>query len=267
MQIAVFIKQVPDNTKLKLEDGGSLNMAALRDSAPAMMNPYDEYALETALRLKDQAGEGTTVTVITLGPASAKESLKKALAAGADDALHLCDDPFANGDATANARALARTLQQTLPEAKVLIFGQMSLDEARSQTGPMVAELLELPCLTFGKNAELVGDKILVTRETERGLEKHETELPSVLCMMKCDYELRSSNIKGVMKANKAEIPVKTANDLGLDPSQVGAGGAVTQVTKTWKRPEKEGGRTVDGSDPQQAVNELIGFLKEAKVL
>lgn len=262
MKIVVFIKQVLDNTKLKFSDG-----KPVLEGVPMMMNPFDEYALETALRLKEQAGGDATVTVISLGAPNAKDVVKKAIAAGADDAFLLADSAFLDGDSIATARALARATQALAPDAKVLVFGQLALDDAAGQVGPMVAELLEMPSVTYGKNAQLNGDKVKISRETERGTEDVELQLPAVACMMKCDYELRSSNIKGVMKANKADIPLKTPADLGLDVSIIGVAGSLTKVAKTWQRPAKAGGKVVDGADPSAAINQLLDYLKEAKVL
>lgn len=262
MKIVVFIKQVLDNTKLKFSDG-----KPVLEGVPMMINPFDEYALETALRLKEQAGGDTTVTVLSLGSPNAKDVIKKAIAAGADDAFLLADGAFLDGDSVATARALAKGVQTLVPDAKLLVFGQMALDDAAGQVGPMVAELLEMPSVTYGKNAQLNGESLKVSRETERGTEEVEVHLPAVACMMKCDYELRSSNIKGVMKANKAEIPLKTPADLGLEPALVGVSGSLTRVAKTWQRPGKAGGKVVDGADPAAAVNQLLDYLKEAKVL
>ncbi len=262
MKIVVFIKQVLDNTKLKFSDG-----KPVLEGVPMMINPFDEYALETALRIKEQAGGDASVTVLSLGSANAKEMIKKAIAAGADAAFLLSDAAFTDGDSVATARALAKGVQSLVPDAKVLVFGQMALDDAAGQVGPMVAELLELPSVTYGKNAELSGDTLKVFRETERGTEQVSLQLPAVACMMKCDYELRSSNIKGVMKANKTDILVKTPADIALEPALAGVSGSTTQVVKTWQRPAKSGGKVVDGADPKAAVGQLIEYLKEAKVL
>lgn len=262
MKIVVFIKQVLDNTKLKFSDG-----KPVMEGVPMMMNPFDEYALETALRLKEQAGGDSTVTVLTLGAPNAKDIIKKAIAAGADDAFLLSDAAFNDGDSTSNAYALAQGVKTFAPDAKILVFGQVALDDAAGQTGPKVAEILGLPSVTFGKNAQLNGETLRVTRESDRGAEEYDMQLPGVVCMMKCDYELRSSNIKGVMKANKTEIPIKSPADLALDPALVGAAASTTRVEKTWQRPAKSGGKVVDGADAKAAIGQLLDYLKESKVL
>jgi len=262
MKIVVFIKQVLDNTKLKFSDG-----KPVMDGVPMMMNPFDEYALETALRLKEQAGGDSTVSVITLGAANAKDIIKKAIAAGADNAFLLSDAAFNEGDSTANAYALAKAVQSLVPDAKILVFGQMALDDAAAQTGPKVAEILGMPSLTFGKNVQLNGETLTIFRESERGTEEYAMQLPGVICMMKCDYELRSSNIKGVMKANKTDIPIKTPADIALEPALAGVAGSTIQISKTWQRPAKAGGKVIEGSDAKGAVTQLLDYLRESKVL
>ncbi len=261
MKIVVFIKQVPDNTRLRFQDGHPV-----LTGTPMMMNPFDEYALETALRLKEQAGGDSSVTVISLGIETAREILKKAIAAGADQAFLLCDPLFASStlDSAAVATALAAGVRQHVPDYNVLVFGQVALDDASAQVGPSVAEMLGLPSATFVKYVRVEGSQLTLFRETEQGSEEWCMGLPGVLCMMKCDYELRSSNIKGVMKANKTEIPLVSATALGLD------GGVLSpriQIERTWARPAKTGGRVVNGADPKVAVTELLDYLQTAKVL
>lgn len=262
MKIAVFIKQVPDNTRLKFSDG-----KPTLEGAAMMMNPFDEYALETALRLKEQAGGNATVTVFSLGAANAREIIKKAIAAGADDAFLLSDPVFENGDSTANAHIFATAIRQLLPDFNVLVFGRMALDDGAGQTGPKVAEILNLPSLTGCNDAQLMDGSLRLSRETEEGVEVYEMPLPGVIGMMKCVYELRSSNIKGVMRANKTEIPVKTAADLGLEANRAGLEGSATRLTRTWQRQPRGEGKVISGADPKAAAGELIAFLQEAKVL
>lgn len=261
MKIVVFIKQVPDNTRLRFQDA-----RPVLAGTPMMMNPFDEYALETALRLKEQAGADASVTVISSGPDTTRETLKKAIAAGADQAFLLCDPLFAADtvDSAALAAALAAAVRKHVPEFKVLVFGQVALDDASAQVGPSVAELLGLPSATFVKDVRVDGSQLTLFRETERGTEEWCMGLPGALCMMKCDYELRSSNIKGVMKANKTEIPLISAAELGLDATALAP---KIKIEKIWARPAKTGGRVVNGADPKVAVTELLDYLHTAKVL
>ncbi|MEB3287299.1 MAG: electron transfer flavoprotein subunit beta/FixA family protein [Vampirovibrionales bacterium] len=261
LHIAVFLKQVADNTKLKFNETGPV-----LENVPMMLNPYDEYALETAIRLKESAGADASLSVITMGTLSAKEILKKAVAVGADSAFLITNDALAQSDSTANAKILAQALRSVVPNFNLLVFGQTALDSLDGQTGQKVAELLNLPSLTFCKGAEFSNGSITATRETERGYEVHEMSLPGALCMMKCDYELRGSNIKGVMKANKTEIPVTSLAELGITQDQSGEAMSATKTLKTWQRPPRAEAKIIDGANPQEAVASLIGALKEAKV-
>lgn len=259
MNIVVFLKQVADNTKLKFNDSGPV-----LDGVPMMLNPFDEYALETAIRIKEAAGESAVLTAITIGAPTAKEILKKAIAVGVDQAFIINDSALDKVDSTPIAQTLAKATQSLVPEFSTLVFGQLTLDDASGQVGPKVAELLNLPSLSFVKEAQLTNNYLSVTREGDRGLEIHEMTLPGVLCVMKCDYELRGSNIKGVMKANKTDIPIKTLADIGLN---AGSLTSTTTVTQTRQRPAKSGGKILTGVDSNTAVNELVGFLKSSKVI
>jgi electron transfer flavoprotein beta subunit len=152
----------------------------------------------------------------------------------------------------------------------VLVFGQNSLDELDGQTGLKVAELFNAPCVTRCKQTDWKGDHLVASSETSAGIESHEVRFsagqPAVICVMKCDYELRGSNIKGVMKANKADIPVKTIAELALT-QDAAVDSALTKVLKTAPRPAKTAAKIIDGSNPQLAVKSLIEELKIAQMI
>jgi electron transfer flavoprotein alpha/beta subunit len=259
MKIVVFIKQVPDNTRLRFQDG-----QLVTEGIPVMMNPFDEYALETAIRLKEQAGGESDLTTISLGGAGVKETLKKAIAAGADQGVLLSDPLFEGGDSATVATALAAAVRKQIPDFDVLVFGQAALDDAAAQVGPHVAALLAVPSLTFVNKAILENGQLLLSRETIRGLEEWRLDGPGALCVMKCEYELRSSNIKGVMKANKADIPIFSAADLDLDATILKP---KTTLVKSWQRPAKSEGKVIDGTDAQAAVAQLLDYLHEAHLV
>lgn len=263
MNIVVCVKQVPDTAHLKFNSANEL----ATDSIENVMNPFCEYAVETAIRLKE-AHEGSTVTAISMGPASAKEVLKRAIAMGCDNAYLLSDEAFTQADAWATAYTLSAAIKKYIPDFDLILMGQFATDGMSGITGPALAELLNVPNISFAKKAELKDPKTLsVSRETEKGVEIYDMTLPGLIGVMKCDYEPRIPSIKGVMKANRTEIPTVTLADLGLTVEAVGASGSATQVLETWRKPKKEGGSKIDGSDAQNAVSQLIGFLKEQKVL
>lgn len=263
MKIVVCVKQVPDTAHLKFDSANGLAL----DGVESVMNPFCEYAVETAIRLKE-AHEGSTVTAITIGSPQAKEVLKRAVAMGCDDAYLISDSAFDGADAWATAYTLAEGIKKFVPDFDLVLLGQYATDGMSGITGPAVAEFLGVPSITFCKRIELKDTKTLTAyRETELGEEIYAMTLPGVIMAMKCDYEPRIPSIKGVMKANRTEIPTVDRAGLGVAEDRVGANGALTQVEKTWRKPKKEGGVKVDGSDPQVAVSQLIGFLKEQKVM
>ncbi len=263
MNIVVCVKQVPDTAHLKFDANNQL----MREGVENIMNPFDEYAVETAIRLKE-AHEGSKVTVISMGPAQAKEVLKRAIAMGCDDAFLLSDDAFNGADSWASANTLKHAIQKLVPDFDLVLTGQFATDDMSGITGPALAEFLGVPSVTFCKRVDVADPKtVQAHREVEQGVEVFQMALPGVLCMMKCDYEPRIPSIKGVMKANRTEIPTHDAAAIGLPTDQAGANGSTTVTLKTWRRPKKEGGKKIDGADPQVAVNELIGFLRERKVI
>ena len=260
--IAVFMKPVPDNTRLALDDYDAPGIP--QDGVDLMLNPYDEYALETALRLKAASEGDVTITVIALGSPVAKALLKKMIAVGADQAMLLSAPAFLQGDSTTRARLFAQLATTLTPTpADMLLFGESSLDVAAGQTGPMVAELLDWPSLTACKDAEVIdANTIKACQVRPEGLAWVQLDGPGVLCLQKCDYELRSANIKGVMRANKATIMEKTPEELGLSADAVGMTAAPTEITRVFSLPKKAAGTKIDGADPQQAAAALIEFLK-----
>lgn len=261
-QIVVCLKQVPDNTKV---DQAALSgqSAIPRSGVDMMMNPFDEYALETALRLKESFGDGASITILSLGDDSVKNVVKKAIAAGADAAFVVNDPAVLQADPAGRATALSAAVKSLVPDAHVMLFGQASLDDGMAQTGPMTAELLNWPSVTACKGAEGNGDALTATRVTERGVETHQVNLPAVFCMMKCDYELRSSNIKGVMKANKTQIPFKTLADIGATLPE-----PVLTVSSLDARPAKSAGTVVEADgNAAGAASQLVEFLKQHKAL
>ncbi len=258
-QIVVCLKQVPDNTKLRPE-----TLTAMpTHGVDMMMNPFDEYALETALRLKEAAGEGSTVTLLTVGHESAKNVLKKAIAAGADAGFIVDGNDVPAGDGLATAGVLASAVTALVPEASVVVCGTSALDVSGGMVPAMMAEKLGWASLTQCKEVTLNGETLSAKRVSELGVETHAITGNAVLAMMKCDYELRSSNIKGVMKANKTQLPIKTLADIG---ATVTAGITTKQLAQ---RPEKGDGKVIEASNgtTDAAVDELVAFLKAQKLV
>ncbi|HEX6940825.1 MAG TPA: electron transfer flavoprotein subunit beta/FixA family protein [Longimicrobiales bacterium] len=249
MRSIVCIKRVPDTeARIKIAgDGVSIDPAGIK----YIISPYDEFAVEAALRLKEGAGEGE-VTVMTVGEPAAAEQLRSALAMGADNAVLLRGEPTLDGLAT--ARALAAEAKER--GAELILFGMKAVDGDQQQVGPMVAELLGLPCVTVVSEFEVADGKVVCHREVEGGVEVVEAPLPAVLTITKGKYEPRYASLKGIMAAKKKPLEEKDAQ----------LGGSRVRIRELRYPPERPAGRIVgEGAD---AVPELVRLLREeAKAL
>ena len=251
MKIAVCIKRVPDSeTRVKIApDGKSLDEAGVK----FVLNPYDEFAVEEALRRREQAGAGE-VAVFSLGPAAAQETIRMALAMGADRGVLLQVDGIP-GDGLVVARALAAALKDG--GFDLILFGKLAIDDYNHQVGPMVAELLGLPCVTAVSHLEIADGKGVAEREIEGGVEVCEFPLPAVLTVDKGLNEPRYPALKGIMAAKKKPIG-------RYKPTALGVGDV--EILALTLPPERKAGRIV--GEGAAAVPELVRLLREeAKVL
>src|SRR6059036_3387066 len=248
MKIAVCIKRVPDSeTRVKIApDGMSLDEAGVK----FILNPYDEFAVEEALRRKEKAGAGEVV-IVCLGPAAAQETIRSALAMGADRGVLLQTDRIP-ADGLETAKALAAELKDGGWD--LILFGKMAIDDYNHQVGPMVAELLGLPCVTCVAHLDLAAGKGTAEREIEGGLEVVEFPLPAVLTADKGLNEPRYPALKGIMAAKKKPLDVK--------PATLGAGGRPLEILALTPPPDRKKGKIV-GEGPA-AVPELVRLLREA---
>lgn len=249
MNIVVCVKRVPDTeTRVRIEGSGT---DIDPNGVKFVLSPYDEFALEAALRTKEAAGAGQ-VTALSLGAASSAETLRQALAMGADDAVLLEGETSADGLAT--AKALATELSER--DAALVLLGVKAIDDDQQQVGPMVGTLLKRPCVTAVSTFELDGDTVRCRREVEGGTEIVEAPLPAVLTMTKGPHEPRYPSLKGIMAAKKKPLEQKTAS--------VEAARLTTEALAL--PPERAAGRIV--GEGEGAVPELVRLLREeAKVL
>ena len=250
MKIAVCIKRVPDTeTRIRIAgDGASIDETGVK----FIINPYDEFAVEEALQRRDKAGGGEVV-VIALGPDAGQETIRSVLAMGADRGVLLKAERIP-ADALAVAKALAAELKDGGYD--LVLFGKMAADDYNHGVGPMVAELLDLPCVTAISKLELEGGKGIAEREIEGGVEVVEFALPAVLTAEKGLNTPRYPALKGIMAAKKKPIEIK--------PAALGEARAI--VTSLILPPDRKAGRIV-GEGPD-AVPELVRLLRtEAKVL
>jgi electron transfer flavoprotein beta subunit len=265
MEIICCLKQVPDT---EAEIRPTANNAEINyEGVKFVINVYDEYALEEALKVKEKVGAGA-VTIVTLGPERAVESIRTGLAMGADKAVHLDDAAFLGADAYATAKALAKAIKGMSYD---LIFcGMRAIDDDSFQAGHIIAEILGLPSVMGIVKFELSADKKSATvhRQVEGGTEVLEVSLPAVFGATKGLNEPRYPSLPGIMKAKKKELkPVKAA-ELGLSAGEVGKQGAHTQVAKFSLPPLRQAGKIVEGDTPEKKAANLAKLLREeAKVI
>jgi electron transfer flavoprotein beta subunit len=260
----VCVKQVPDTEiRIQIEDD-----QVVEEKLQYVINPYDEYAIEEALRLREKFGEGR-VTVLTLGPERAREAIMQALAVGADEAIHLADEAFQGGDAYATAKALAEAIVRLDLEYDIILCGKQGVDHDNAQVGIALAEMLNLPHVSLVTKLEVADDKSKATaqREVEEGKEVVETSLPAVITAQKGLNEPRYPTFAGIRAARKKPIRKKTAAELGVDAETVGASGAKLEILTISPPPARDAGQIIPGN-ATEACRELVRLLrKEAKVV
>jgi electron transfer flavoprotein beta subunit len=263
VEVVVLLKQVPDTeTVIKIgPDGKSIAAGDIK----WVINPYDEYAVEAALRLKDS--QGANVTILSLGPQRALESIRSALAMGADQGL-LVDDPATEGsDALGKARVLAAALQQV--PFDLIVCGHRAVDDDENQVGIMVAELLAIPHLALAVALEVADGQVRIERPIEGAKLKVEAPLPALITVggAHAVWNPRYASLPGIMKAKKKPLETKKLADLGLSPEQVGAAAARLQVVSLELPVPRQAGVLVPG-DTAGKARELVRLLREeAKVI
>ncbi len=254
MKMLVAVKQVPDTaTQIKVgADPRAIETAGIT----WIVSPYDEYAVEEALRIKEKRGQGEVVAV-SLGPDRVKETLRSCLAMGCDRAIHLNDPAWATADTLGAARALAAVIKQEAPQ--LVLFGRQAIDDDMGAMAGEVAELLGWPCASWIMEATVDGDgqSVRVGRQVEGALEIFDLPLPAIVSAQKGLNEPRYPTLKGIMGAKKKEIKDVKASDLGLagEPAQL-------SLTTLAALPPRPPGRVIPGDVPT-AVKELVRALRE----
>ena len=254
MKILVMVKQVPDTaTQVKV---GSDPRTIDTTGVTWIVSPYDEYAVEEALRIREKRGQGEVVAV-SLGPDRVKETLRSCLAMGADRAIHLLDPAPEAADSLTTARALAAVIKQEAPA--LALFGRQAIDDDMGSVGAQVAELLGWPCASWimEEAVDEAGTTVRVGRQVEGGLEVFDLPLPAVVSAQKGLNEPRYPTLKGIMGAKKKEIKDVKAADLGLSQDA-----ASLSVMKLEALPPRPPGRIIPG-EPAEAVKELVRALRE----
>lgn len=251
MNIIACVKQVPDTeAQIKVKaDGSGIEEGQIK----WVMNPYDEFGVEEALKLKEK--NGGDVTIVCVGPARAMETIRTALAMGADKGVHICDPAFDNADAFVVANALAAVIK-TLPH-DIIFCGQRAIDDDSGQVGAMLAEALNVPQLTIVTKLEFAGSSVKVIRPIEGAQLSIETALPCIVTCQKGLNEPRYASLPGIMKAKKKPVDVKNAAAIGV------ATDAKATVAKTVPPPARPPGKIICGDEPAQKAAELGKLLRE----
>lgn len=256
MKIIVCIKQVPDTTDIKWTENNTMQ----REGVESIINPYDLYALEEALKIK-KALDDVEITALTMGPLQAEDILKRAIALGCDYGVLLSDKKFAGADTYATGKTLAQAIRTKFGDFDLIVCGQFAIDGDTAQTGPSIATHLGIPQVTFVKNLERYDEKALyAVRELEDGFETVRVEYPALVCVLKSDYETSRPTINGIKKAQNSDIGILTMNDIGLDEAGIKA--SPTYVSKAF-RPVHERGKCEFVSDISELAQKIKGCINE----
>ena len=257
MNIVVLVKQVPDSGSARALDPSDNTVA--RATADNVINEMDEYAIEEALVVRDR--EGGEVTVLTVGPDSATDAIRKALSMGPDMAVHVVDDALHGSCAVGTSKVIAAALSRL--GADLVISGAESTD-ARGQLMPhMLAERLGIAALTGARKLSVDGGMLTVERQTDEGYEVVTAATPAIVSVWDTINEPRYPSFKGIMAAKKKPVQAMSLADLGVDAGEVGPAGATSQVVEFAKRPPRTAGTKV--TDAGDGGAQLVAYLAAEK--
>jgi electron transfer flavoprotein beta subunit len=259
MNIVVCVKQVPDtwSERTLRESDSTLD----RDAADAVINELDEFAIEEGLRLAEL--HGGEVTILSMGPERAAESIRKALSMGADKAVHLVDDALAGSDVLATSAALASVLTQI--GFDLVILGSESTDARTGVLAAMLSERLGVPQLSYASKVVIDGNSITINRLADYGYDTVIGSLPAVVSVVEKINEPRYPSFKGIMAAKKKPVQTMSVADAGIDPATVGLASAASEVLSFAKRPPRQAGTIV--ADEGDGGSKAAEFLAERKFI
>jgi electron transfer flavoprotein beta subunit len=258
VNIIACVKQVPDTeAQIKVKgDGSGIDEGGIK----WVMNPYDEYGVEEALKLKEKLGG--EVTVVCVGPARAMETIRTALAMGAEKGIHICDPALDNADAYTTAAALAAAIKGIPYD--IIFCGQRAIDDDSGQVGSVLADLLGIPQFTIVMKVDIDGQKIQAVKPIEGAQLVIDGSLPCVVTATKGLNEPRYETLKGIMMAKKKEIPIISIEELGFRPEDLASG---VEITGMEMPPARQAGKVVTGT-PEETARQLVGFLhNDAKII
>jgi len=262
LRIVVTVKLVPDTSADKRIDPASKRL--VRSGVETVLNPFDEYALEAALQLKEKVGGDTTVTVLTMAPESGKEIVRKALAMGADDAVMVCDPKAEGSDVWGTAYVLAQAIKTK--GFDVVLCGTQSTDSITGELPGMLAEYLGVAGITYVRKLEIDGAVIRAEREMDNGYARVSAELPLLVSVTKSINQPRYPSLKGIMGAKKKPIVVQNLAQACVD-KPVGHEGARTELTAIATPPGRGKGEVYEAADAVVGAQKIIEFLRERKLV
>jgi len=260
MNIIVCIKQVPNTTDVKIDP---VTNTLIRDGVESVINPFDTYAIEEGVRLKERFGG--KVTVVTMGPPQAENALKEAISLGCDEGILVSDRKFAGSDTWATSYTLSMAIKK-IGAFDIVICGKQASDGDTAQVGPGISTHLNIPQVTYVKKVEDIKDnKAKVERMMEEGYDIVETPIPCLFTVVKEINSPRLPSLKGMMRAKSAKITKWTADDIKADPKSIGLDGSPTRVVKIFTPPPRKGGEMLKG-ETADIAREIVELLKDVVI-
>jgi electron transfer flavoprotein beta subunit len=261
MNIVVCIKQVPDTTKVKINPETN---TLIREGVESIINPFDLYAIEEAVRLKE--AHGGTVKVMTMGPPQAESALREAVSLGADEAYLVSDRAFAGSDTWSTAYTLAAAIRN-LGDTDLILCGKQAIDGDTAQVGPSLADQLDIPFVAFVRKVRSITDtELVVERVFEEGYEVVQSPLPALVTVVKEINEPRLPSLKGKMRAKKCEIVTISRPELEVDDPHLGLDGSPTRVVRIFSPDLKRAGEKWEG-EPEDIAEKLVNNLRDQKLI
>ena len=267
LNILVCVKQVPDTTQIKIDP---VKHTLIREGVPAIVNTFDTYALEVALRLKDQTGG--KVTVVSMGIPKAKDALRECLAVGADEAYLITDRVFGGSDTLATSKIISTAIQALEKKNErafdIILCGKQAIDGDTGQVGPEISQHLDRALVSYAVGVELQEDGTLkCKRESDEGYDFYAVSAPCVITVNKTPFDLRYPSFKTQRFAKNAEIYELTSAEVVVAPEERGLAGSPTKVVKTYTPTHEKNGMKIEGLDGKAAADKLVGLLSDAKLL
>lgn len=264
MNIVVAIKQVPEVSEVQVNpETGTL----IREGVSSILNPFCEYALDHAVRLKKICPD-IRITTVSMGPPQARSALMRTLELGADRAVLVCDRKFAGADTWVTALTLSEAIRFAVPDFHLIFVGKQAIDGDTAQVGPEIAEILHLPQISYGTACEMTGNnkKIRVQRETESGYQRIEARLPALVSFSKGENIRRAPSFSDILLSRQKPFDHIDAQNLNIEDKDLGLSGSFTQVVKIFPPVVKKSGRILTGLTPEKTAAAIITRLNDIDI-